>query len=84
MDGQQQPWGKPFESGLGNALMYPGDGSAPAEDVIQCRCVLTRELVAPLSGESVATAAQDGAQAGEGNAAGGEGGEDESAMEDNA
>lgn len=40
MDGQRQPHGQPFVSGLGNLMMYPGDRSlgAPAEDVIACRC----------------------------------------------
>lgn len=38
MHGQVQPVGMPFISGLGNQLMYPGDPSAPPEDVIQCRC----------------------------------------------
>lgn len=40
MHGQVQPHGSPFISGLGNALMYPGDPEAPAEDVIQCRCAV--------------------------------------------
>lgn len=46
MDGQTQPWDTAFISGLGNKLMYPGDGSAPAEDVINCRCVVTRQIQA--------------------------------------
>jgi hypothetical protein len=41
MDGQQRPFGQPFISGEGNALMYPGDPSAPASETIQCRCVVT-------------------------------------------
>lgn len=40
MDGQTQPQGQPFISGNGNALQYPGDPSAPPEDVINCRCWL--------------------------------------------
>lgn len=41
MDGQEQPIGTPFTSGLGNSLAYPGDPSAPAEDRIRCRCAKT-------------------------------------------
>lgn len=41
MDGQQQPVGSDFTSGLGNALAYPGDPRAPAEDVVNCRCVIS-------------------------------------------
>lgn len=41
MHGQLRPVNKPFTSGLGNLLMYPGDSTAPAEDVVQCRCVVT-------------------------------------------
>jgi hypothetical protein len=34
---------EPFESGLGNMLMYPGDSTAPVEEVANCRCrVVTR------------------------------------------
>lgn len=44
MDGQEQDWGDPFTSGLGNQLMYPGDPSAPAEDTINCRCVVTTRV----------------------------------------
>jgi hypothetical protein len=36
----------PFTSGLGNSLMIPGDLSAPAEDVIQCRCVVSTRILA--------------------------------------
>ncbi len=38
MDGQTRKLGQPFVSGLGNLLEYPGDQSAPPEDVINCRC----------------------------------------------
>ena len=41
MHGQLRPVNKPFVSGQGNLLMYPGDPSAPASDVVQCRCVVT-------------------------------------------
>lgn len=33
-----------FVSGLGNRLMYPGDGSAPAQDVANCNCWVTYHL----------------------------------------
>lgn len=41
MHGQVREVGVPFISGQGNRLLYPGDPSAPASDVVQCRCVLT-------------------------------------------
>jgi len=40
MNGQVQPYGTPFVSGAGNLLRYPGDESAPADEVINCRCAL--------------------------------------------
>ena len=51
MDGNERDWhgsihgqikrmDEPFVTGLGNLLMFPGDPAGPAEDVIQCRCVL--------------------------------------------
>jgi len=45
MDGQEVAFDAPFISGLGNRLMYPGDPSAPAEDVINCRCVVTNRVL---------------------------------------
>ena len=46
MHGQVREIGEPFISGRGNRLLYPGDPSAPANDVVQCRCVvLTRYTV---------------------------------------
>ncbi len=38
MDGQVQPYGKPFETGAGVYLDYPGDPNGPAAEVINCRC----------------------------------------------
>jgi uncharacterized protein with gpF-like domain len=59
MEGQQVPLGQPFVSGLGNDLMYPGDPSAPAEDVINCRCVVTRELSHASDSSSSGSASAD-------------------------
>ena len=47
MDGQEQPLGQPFISGSGVRLRYPGDSSAPAKEVVSCRCVVTRRFLAP-------------------------------------
>lgn len=44
MEGQKRKLGEPFISGNGNRLDYPGDPSAPANDVINCRCVLVSRL----------------------------------------
>lgn len=41
MNGQKQPLGQPFISGLGNRLRRPGDPSAPANERIRCRCAKT-------------------------------------------
>lgn len=38
MDGQVQPWGKPFISGAGYQLRYPHDPQAPGSETIGCRC----------------------------------------------
>jgi len=40
MDGQVVGQDEPFVSGDGNELMYPGDPSAPPEEVIRCRCAV--------------------------------------------
>jgi len=40
MNGQIVGIDEKFESGLGNMLSFPGDPTAPASDVVQCRCVL--------------------------------------------
>lgn len=46
MNQQVVPFGEPFISGLGNALMYPTDPNAPPEDSIQCRCSVGTRVVA--------------------------------------
>ncbi len=40
MNGQQRKINESFVSGAGNSLRWPGDAQAPAEEVIQCRCVV--------------------------------------------
>lgn len=45
MDGQEVGMDEPFITGNGESIMYPGDPSAPPEEVIQCRCVVTTRLV---------------------------------------
>lgn len=40
MDGQQRALDEPFVSGNGAKLMYPTDPSGPADDTINCRCVV--------------------------------------------
>ena len=47
MDGQERGADEPFLDGRGNSLMYPGDPNAPAETVINCRCVLTARFRPP-------------------------------------
>lgn len=41
MHGQEVGLNEPFIDGNGNRLMFPGDPSAPAETIINCRCVVT-------------------------------------------
>jgi hypothetical protein len=45
MHGQKRPWGEPFESGLGNLLMFPGDPDAPPKETIRCACTRTVRIV---------------------------------------
>lgn len=45
MNGQKREWNQPFVSDAGALLMRPGDSSAPADEVIQCRCVLATRIV---------------------------------------
>lgn len=49
MSGQERPMNRAFRSGDGNLLMYPGDSSAPPEDVVNCRCVVELRLARPRS-----------------------------------
>lgn len=42
-----KPVGEPFVTTEGNRLMYPGDPSAPAREVINCHCVLVPVVVLP-------------------------------------
>lgn len=44
MEGSTAAHGVPFVSGRGNLLLFPGDPSAPVEDTIHCRCVLSTTL----------------------------------------
>lgn len=41
MDGQEVGFNEPFVSPSGARLMYPGDPNAPANETINCRCVVT-------------------------------------------
>lgn len=43
IDGQRRGMHEPFDVG-GTKLMYPGDPAGPAEQVINCRCVVVFEL----------------------------------------
>jgi hypothetical protein len=43
LNGQTRPFGVPFQTKNGD-IRYPGDPNAPAEEVIQCRCLLTRRI----------------------------------------
>ena len=47
MHGQKRPYGKPFLSGLGNLLRYPGDSSAPASETVACGCAVTTLIKKP-------------------------------------
>ncbi len=44
LDGTEIPEHEAFKSPSGAALMYPGDPSAPAEEVINCQCVLVPDV----------------------------------------
>ena len=45
MDGQEVDTNEPFIDGLGNELEYPGDPSAPANTVYNCRCSMRSHLI---------------------------------------
>jgi hypothetical protein len=45
MDGQRRGLEEPFVSPSGARLMYPGDSSAPASEVINCRCVVQTQIL---------------------------------------
>jgi uncharacterized protein with gpF-like domain len=45
MDGQTVGFDEPFEAPDGTLMMYPGDSSAPANLVINCRCSVTTEIL---------------------------------------
>lgn len=40
LHGQEVPYDEPFQSSSGALLMFPGDNSAPPEEVINCRCYM--------------------------------------------
>lgn len=44
MDGQEVGLDEPFLSSSGAEIMYPGDPDAPAEETINCRCVITTSI----------------------------------------
>lgn len=46
MHGQKRLIGEPFVSGAGSMLMRPGDPSAPAREIINCRCSVTTRFTA--------------------------------------
>lgn len=45
LDGQEQNVDDPFIDGLGNELDYPGDPSAPANTVYNCRCSMRSHIL---------------------------------------
>lgn len=45
LNGTKKPQGKPFVTPDDDELMYPGDPSAPAKEVINCFCVLVPHVV---------------------------------------
>lgn len=44
MHGQRRPIGMPFTSGAGRSLMYPGDPTAPGDETINCRCIVSTRI----------------------------------------
>lgn len=57
MRNQKRPIGVPFRSGLGNALRFPADPSAPAEDSVQCRCIVTHRFTIDIPAAQLGTPA---------------------------
>lgn len=47
LNGTVKPQGEPFRTVWGNDLLYPGDPSAPAREVINCHCVLVPDVLSP-------------------------------------
>lgn len=47
LDGKKAEQGEPFRTIWGNSLLYPGDPSAPAKEVINCHCVLVPNVLLP-------------------------------------
>ena len=47
LDGKKAEQGEPFRTIWGNSLLYPGDPSAPAKEVINCHCVLVPDVLLP-------------------------------------
>ena len=45
MQGQKQPHGVRFISGLGNLLLHPGDFDAPVEEIANCRCIKVTRII---------------------------------------
>ena len=44
LNGQTVPMDQPFVTSAGNSLMYPCDPTAPAEEVINCHCVMITDV----------------------------------------
>lgn len=41
LEGREVPFGDAFVTPRGNRLRYPGDPSAPAEEIVNCRCTIS-------------------------------------------
>ena len=60
LNGTVKPQGEPFRTVWGNELMYPGDPSAPAREVINCHCVLVPDVLLPEESKTPTTNNQQG------------------------